>query len=1101
MADRTVVVQLRAEVGQYKSAMNQAAASTERVGAAAKKSAATTTSASKQQASAATAGANATAAATKKSAAASKTAAKATTDHVGALKSMGVMIAALGLAKFAKDSVSAFQTVTGEVAKMRRVTGGAPEDVSRLRSSLKMAGIDTTQFTRSAGLLSRKLVEAGKTSKGTAEMNKMLGTSFKDAQGNILPLTELLPRVGDTFKNMKDGPQKAALALTLFGRSGQAMLPWLNRGEAGIRELMAATSESAIVSDAQIKKNAELLASQRRLDEAMTGLKMSFGEALVPVLTEAAKVATTLSNAFTSLSPELRTATIYVAGAALAWKLLGPSVSGAGRAFGAIGGLIAKATGLLTANTAATAANAAAQKAGGAAPSVGSAAPAAAGAMPAIAANATLLAGALTVAASAAATFKTTADFGPWAGAASAALLGAGGPLNFVAMAMGNTAREAEQARPRLDAMRGVLQQLATSGQTEKFAGAIAQLKQELGDEGFKTFLESAAPEVQAAAAALGSAQDTLRGKLDQASDGFRLGSTHAQQYANEVASAGRAAGKTDQEIASMLQGIGATPRQVKIALSADPAKIQADINTAQKKLNDLKQYKKPEIKAEVKSLEGQLNSAQRTLNKLKQQKKPDIDAIDKVAARVRRIQDRIDRVKQKGKPPVDVNPGPAFAGIDAAIAKGEAFASRTFTATASVVGGGAGGGGGGGGSWATGGHIRGPGTSTSDSIPAMLSDGEFVQPTDVVDHYGVGFMEALRQKRVPRFAKGGRAAKKTYKQKLAEWNARNTAYQAATDARNERISTRDSAASSRTSGVESTRSNFRGNSGVMTFDFGAYESARQASTNAIKSESDATAALFEARRKANSANRADRPQALRDLAAAQRTYADAARESAEATEAEAKAKPTSANILANFRDRVTKMQGLAGNLRTLAAWGMPSILLAEILNSGLESGSQMAAALVEGGPGDIAQYQSLAALQTFASTDLGNLNAAWNPGGGDLTLDQELANANNAIGPAPKGPGKKPVKKKGRALGGNVVRGEPYLVGERGMEMFVPGVSGTIVPARQLQTITANSGGGRDLVMSGPVQINLDGQGVWNGMLTANRRTGFTLRSLDGSS
>lgn len=66
---------------------------------------------------------------------------------------------------------------------------------------------------------------------------------------------------------------------------------------------------------------------------------------------------------------------------------------------------------------------------------------------------------------------------------------------------------------------------------------------------------------------------------------------------------------------------------------------------------------------------------------------------------------------------------------------------------------------------YATGGHVLGPGTATSDSIPAWLSDGEFVQPTKTVEHYGVGFMEAIRHRQIPKeaiagFAEGGWATK-----------------------------------------------------------------------------------------------------------------------------------------------------------------------------------------------------------------------------------------------------------------------------------------------------------------------------------------------------
>ncbi len=44
-----------------------------------------------------------------------------------------------------------------------------------------------------------------------------------------------------------------------------------------------------------------------------------------------------------------------------------------------------------------------------------------------------------------------------------------------------------------------------------------------------------------------------------------------------------------------------------------------------------------------------------------------------------------------------------------------------------------------------SGGYIQGPGTGTSDSIPARLSDGEYVIPADVVDKVGVEFFDHLR--------------------------------------------------------------------------------------------------------------------------------------------------------------------------------------------------------------------------------------------------------------------------------------------------------------------------------------------------------------------
>jgi hypothetical protein len=49
----------------------------------------------------------------------------------------------------------------------------------------------------------------------------------------------------------------------------------------------------------------------------------------------------------------------------------------------------------------------------------------------------------------------------------------------------------------------------------------------------------------------------------------------------------------------------------------------------------------------------------------------------------------------------------------------------------------------------AAGGLITGPGTGTSDSIPRMLSNGEYVVKASSVNKYGLDFMNALNQQRI----------------------------------------------------------------------------------------------------------------------------------------------------------------------------------------------------------------------------------------------------------------------------------------------------------------------------------------------------------------
>ncbi|WP_199546587.1 phage tail protein [Streptomyces sp. N35] len=54
------------------------------------------------------------------------------------------------------------------------------------------------------------------------------------------------------------------------------------------------------------------------------------------------------------------------------------------------------------------------------------------------------------------------------------------------------------------------------------------------------------------------------------------------------------------------------------------------------------------------------------------------------------------------------------------------------------------------------GGLAIGPGTGTSDSIPALVSNGEWVMKAAAVARYGTRFMAAINDGRLPKFAKGG---------------------------------------------------------------------------------------------------------------------------------------------------------------------------------------------------------------------------------------------------------------------------------------------------------------------------------------------------------
>jgi septal ring factor EnvC (AmiA/AmiB activator) len=90
----------------------------------------------------------------------------------------------------------------------------------------------------------------------------------------------------------------------------------------------------------------------------------------------------------------------------------------------------------------------------------------------------------------------------------------------------------------------------------------------------------------------------------------------------------------------------------------------------------------------------------------------------------------------------------------------------------------------------------------------------------------------------------------------------------------------------------------------------------------------------------------------------------------------------------------------------------------------------------------------------------------------------------------------KRRKKRKGRAMGGHVTAGEEYIVGEQGHELFVPGVNGSIMSNASLMSGRA-MGGSASGGSSAPISISMDGNSLWQGLVTHSRTSGFTIRQL----
>ena len=208
---------------------------------------------------------------------------------LGGLKSMAGPIAAVaagfGIKSIIDDSIHSFENLAGGVKGMQRVLGGTTEEVSGMRAAMQLAGVPVDNLQSTMARFAKNLAEADTKGSKIGDTFAYMGIKATDAHGKLRTVNDLLPELADKFKDMPNGPEKTADAIAIFGRQGAAMLPFLNKGSEGIAELTAKAKEMGLtLDDAAMDKFAESKKATREFNLEMDGLKVTLGQAFLPVL-------------------------------------------------------------------------------------------------------------------------------------------------------------------------------------------------------------------------------------------------------------------------------------------------------------------------------------------------------------------------------------------------------------------------------------------------------------------------------------------------------------------------------------------------------------------------------------------------------------------------------------------------------------------------------------------------------------------------------------------------------------------------------------------------------------------------------------------------
>lgn len=175
------------------------------------------------------------------------------------------------------ENINAVSEFGEQINTLAQTTGIGTTALQQLAKAASLEGISIESFSHSMILLSRNMSAAKSGSDETGDAFHKAGIKYKDAAGKLRPAEEVFVDISEKFKGMKDGAEKTALAMKLFGRSGTQMIPLLNEG----REEMEEYLKAQVMSPEQIKAANDIVVIQRKLTNQTKAL---WRDAIGPLL-------------------------------------------------------------------------------------------------------------------------------------------------------------------------------------------------------------------------------------------------------------------------------------------------------------------------------------------------------------------------------------------------------------------------------------------------------------------------------------------------------------------------------------------------------------------------------------------------------------------------------------------------------------------------------------------------------------------------------------------------------------------------------------------------------------------------------------------------
>jgi len=216
---------------------------------------------------------------------------------IGGFLSLGGAIAG------AKDSLAEFD----RIAKAAKFAGFDSDSYQSLAYAAELAGVSVEkldsglqQFRRNSALAAS---EQGTLYSVLKKVNPELLRQIQVSDSQA----EKIRIVADAMKAAKSETERVSIATAAFGRNGQALIPILTDGAAGLDEMQRKAQDLGIIVDRELLRRSEDLTDQ--LSTATRVMDLQFKSALVslaPVLVSTANLAADVAKAIGSIADRMR---------------------------------------------------------------------------------------------------------------------------------------------------------------------------------------------------------------------------------------------------------------------------------------------------------------------------------------------------------------------------------------------------------------------------------------------------------------------------------------------------------------------------------------------------------------------------------------------------------------------------------------------------------------------------------------------------------------------------------------------------------------------------------------------------------------------------